>query len=202
MQSRVTVTLSFPSDHVLDHPQAGLWCRESLSFHRCLIQRIITVLFHVKSAPRSFAFVRILHLCGGTQGCVTTLSYPIENPVLTIIKRVHADFVQDLYIRELKAYKPAPAVRNVGFGRGLLSLNNLQAKDAHVGAVKAYSLPPKPQAPAVPADLASELAAYDATEPTKAEVKAETTSVQDSSQGPEAFLDMLEADVPEDNHHH
>ena len=38
-------------------------------------------------------------------------------------------------------------------------LTRVQAKDAHVGAVKAYSLPPKPQAPALPADLASELAA-------------------------------------------
>ncbi|KAI0338557.1 hypothetical protein BDW22DRAFT_1409444 [Trametopsis cervina] len=94
------------------------------------------------------------------------------------------DFVQDLYIRELKAYKPAP-----------------QAKDAHVGVVKAYALPPTPQAPALPSDLASELAAYDASEPTKAEVKADAAATPDASLGPEAFLDMLEADVPEEHHH-
>ena len=41
-----------------------------------------------------------------------------------------------------------------------------QAKDAHVGAVKSYSLPPAPQAPALPADLAGELSAWDAAEPT------------------------------------
>ncbi|KAI0697763.1 ATP synthase complex subunit H-domain-containing protein [Cytidiella melzeri] len=95
------------------------------------------------------------------------------------------DFVQDLYIRELKAYKPAPA-----------------AKDAHLNAVKAYALPPKPQAPTLPSDLASELAAYDASEPTKAEVKAEATPASHTAEGPEAFLDMLEADVPEDKGHH
>ena len=53
----------------------------------------------------------------------------------------------------------------------LLTPSLVQAKDAHVGAVKAYSLPPKPQPPALPTDLASELAAYDAAEPTKAETK-------------------------------
>ncbi|KAI0084289.1 ATP synthase complex subunit H-domain-containing protein [Irpex rosettiformis] len=95
------------------------------------------------------------------------------------------DFVQDLYIRELKSYKPAPI-----------------AKDAHLGAVKAYTLPPKPQAPAAPTDLASELAAYDASEPTKADVKVEAAPAEHTGQGPEAFLDMLEADIPEDNHHH
>ncbi|KAI0759653.1 ATP synthase complex subunit H-domain-containing protein [Irpex lacteus] len=95
------------------------------------------------------------------------------------------DFVQDLYIRELKSYKPAPA-----------------AKDAHLGAVKAYTLPPKPQAPTLPSDLASELSAYDASEPTKAEVKVEASPAEHAGQGPEAFLDLLEADVPEDNHHH
>ncbi|KAF9017663.1 hypothetical protein BDZ89DRAFT_1094241 [Hymenopellis radicata] len=68
------------------------------------------------------------------------------------------DIVQDLYLKELKAYKPTPAT-----------------KDAHVGLVKTFSAPIAPQAPTLPSDLASELSAYDASEPTLAEVKAATT---------------------------
>jgi F-type H+-transporting ATPase subunit h len=77
----------------------------------------------------------------------------------------------------------------------------LQDKDAHVGAVKAYSLPPKPQAPTVPADLASELAAYDATEPTKAEVKTTAAHAEEGGQsGADAWLEFIERD-PEPAHH-
>ncbi|KAH9062630.1 ATP synthase complex subunit H-domain-containing protein [Lactarius deliciosus] len=53
--------------------------------------------------------------------------------------------VQDLYLKELRIYKAPPA-----------------AKDAHVGAVKAFSVPTAPSVPTLP-DLATELAAYDAT---------------------------------------
>lgn len=82
-------------------------------------------------------------------------------------------------------------------------LTSTQAKDAHVGVVKAYALPPKPQTPALPSDLAGELAAYDASEPTKADVKPATTELKsDAADGPEAFLELLEADVPEPAHHH
>ncbi|KIP06783.1 hypothetical protein PHLGIDRAFT_128107 [Phlebiopsis gigantea 11061_1 CR5-6] len=99
---------------------------------------------------------------------------------------VRKDFVQDLYIQQLKAYKPAPV-----------------AKDAHVGAVKAYSLPPKPQPPTLPNDLASELSAYDAAEPTKAESKAAAAEpIEAGKNGGEAFLDFLEHDVPKEDHHH
>ncbi|TEB18253.1 hypothetical protein FA13DRAFT_658063 [Coprinellus micaceus] len=84
------------------------------------------------------------------------------------------DLVQDLYLRELKAYKPAPA-----------------AKDAHVGAVKQFSLPPSPKAPSLPADLAAELSAYDAAEPVVADKPtASAESVPASEQtGAEAFLE-------------
>ncbi|TCD61722.1 hypothetical protein EIP91_008008 [Steccherinum ochraceum] len=96
------------------------------------------------------------------------------------------DIVQDLYIRELKGYKAPPA-----------------AKDAHVGVVKAYALPPAPKAPALPTDLASELAAYDAAEPTKADApKVAATGTENVGQGAEAFLEFLEADLPKAEVHH
>ncbi|KAI0945951.1 hypothetical protein AcV7_010056 [Taiwanofungus camphoratus] len=96
------------------------------------------------------------------------------------------DFVQDLYIKELKAYKAPPS-----------------AKDAHVGAVKAYSIPPAPQPPTIPADLASELSAYDAVEPVSAsEAKAAPTSTEQVATGADTFLAFLEADEPKAEVHH
>ncbi|KAH0579889.1 hypothetical protein J132_05744 [Termitomyces sp. J132] len=98
---------------------------------------------------------------------------------------VRKDLVQDIYLREIKAYKPTPA-----------------AKDAHVGVVKSYSLPPTPKVPILPADLASELAKYDAAEPTKAPVaQVESTSVEEAS-GADAYLAFLEADLPKAEAHH
>ncbi|KAF7789107.1 hypothetical protein EIP86_000042 [Pleurotus ostreatoroseus] len=103
------------------------------------------------------------------------------------ILRQAANLVQDLYIKELKSYKPAPA-----------------AKDAHVGAVKAFSLPPKPVAPSLPSNLAAELAAYDAQEPTKAESKpaAAAHGAEPVVEGAENFLEVLEADLPKAAAHH
>ncbi|KAJ6482956.1 ATP synthase complex subunit H-domain-containing protein [Mycena vitilis] len=99
------------------------------------------------------------------------------------------DLVQDLYLKEIKAYKAPPA-----------------AKDAHVGVVKAYSMPPVPKAPALPTDLASELSAYDSSEPAQATVaKAAPSSADQRAEladgGAEAFLELCEADVPEEGHH-
>ncbi|KAF9472672.1 hypothetical protein BDN70DRAFT_886757 [Pholiota conissans] len=98
------------------------------------------------------------------------------------------DFVQDLYLREIKAYKPVP-----------------QAKDAHVGVVKKFSLPPSPATPKLPADLAAELAAYDAAEPSVAEgapaAQASATSDEPAG-GADAFLTFLEQDLPKPVHHH
>ncbi|KAJ7630319.1 ATP synthase complex subunit H-domain-containing protein [Roridomyces roridus] len=97
------------------------------------------------------------------------------------------DYIQDLYLKEIKAYKAPPA-----------------AKDAHVGVVKAYTQPPVPKAPALPTDLASELSAYDASEPAAATV-AKTTSGDHHADladgGAEAFLELLEADLPHEGHH-
>ncbi|TFK97872.1 ATP synthase complex subunit H-domain-containing protein [Pterulicium gracile] len=98
------------------------------------------------------------------------------------------DLVQDLYIKELRAFKVKP-----------------QAKDAHVGVVKAYSTPSAPKAPTLPTDLSAELSAYDASNPTvdtqKAEVKSEFAE-QEGGQTPEAFLEFLEKDLPKVEHHH
>jgi ATP synthase complex subunit h len=80
-----------------------------------------------------------------------------------------------------------------------------QAKDAHVGVVKNYSPPQTPKAPVLPANLASEIAAYDAAEPTIADaVAAPTISSEDagSGGGAEAYLTFLEQDLPKPVHHH
>ena len=83
----------------------------------------------------------------------------------------------------------------------------MQAKDAHVGVVKAFSAPPTPQAPSLPSDLASELAAYDSQEPTLASAapgaaaKAQDVS-DDSGAGPKEFLAFLESDLPKHEAHH
>ncbi|KAG6331427.1 hypothetical protein ID866_7660 [Astraeus odoratus] len=78
-----------------------------------------------------------------------------------------------------------------------------QAKDAHLGAVKTLTTPQPPKPPVLPADLASELAAYDAAEPTKVDEPAGKGAVaEDVGQGAEAFLTFLEADVkPAEGHH-
>ncbi|KAL7278481.1 hypothetical protein ACG7TL_007480 [Trametes sanguinea] len=98
----------------------------------------------------------------------------------------NADLVQELYLRELKSYKPPP-----------------QAQDAHVGVVKNFQQPPAPQPPTLPADLASELSAYDAAEPTFA-ASAKPAESEESSgpTGAESFLAFLEADEPKAEAHH
>ena len=77
-----------------------------------------------------------------------------------------------------------------------------QAKDAHVGVVKTYALPPTPVAPSVPSDLAAELSAYDAAEPTRAEVVAASSEAADAAGGADAFLSFLEQDLPKPEAHH
>ncbi|EGN94690.1 hypothetical protein SERLA73DRAFT_187746 [Serpula lacrymans var. lacrymans S7.3] len=99
---------------------------------------------------------------------------------------VREDIVQSLYVREIKAYKAPPP-----------------AKDAHVGSVKAYSLPPAPKPPVLPSDLASELATYDAAEPTKAsEPKVTSSSTEQVGTGADGFLSFLEQDEPKAEAHH
>ncbi|THH27450.1 hypothetical protein EUX98_g6737 [Antrodiella citrinella] len=94
--------------------------------------------------------------------------------------------VADLYIKELKGYKAPPT-----------------AKDAHVGTVKAYALPPTPKPPVIPTDLAAELSAYDATEPTKADApKVAVAGTEHVGQSADSFLESLEADLPKADSHH
>ncbi|KAA1474147.1 hypothetical protein DENSPDRAFT_840705 [Dentipellis sp. KUC8613] len=96
------------------------------------------------------------------------------------------DLVQDLYIKELKSYKPTPP-----------------AKDAHVGAVKPYAIPAAPHLPQLPADLASELSAYDLAEPTLAAAEsAAKVPVGNAGAGAEAYLAFLEADEVQEEAHH
>lgn len=80
-----------------------------------------------------------------------------------------------------------------------------QAKDAHVGAVKSFQSPKAPTPPPAPTDLATELAAYDATEPTLAETSTTPTpaaQAQGDVGSAEAFLHFLEQDHPKADAHH
>jgi F-type H+-transporting ATPase subunit h len=71
--------------------------------------------------------------------------------------------------------------------------------------VKVFASPTTPKPPVLPTDLAADLAAYDATEPVKAEVEAVKPtghSGEEVGGGAEAFLTFLEADVkPAEVHH-
>ncbi len=77
----------------------------------------------------------------------------------------------------------------------------MQVKDAHVGVVKAYSAPATPTAPAAPTDLASELSAYDAAEPSVVETTVNITE-DDTGAGAQEFLAFLEKDLPKPEAHH
>jgi len=68
--------------------------------------------------------------------------------------------------------------------------------------VKSYSLPPAPKAPVLPVDLASELAAYDATEPTIAQKAVSQESVEEGTGGADEYLAFLEQDLPKPAAHH
>ena len=108
-------------------------------------------------------------------------------------------------MKELRTYKAPPVVshtiRVFGSPRLRWRGGEKQAKDAHVGVVKAFSSPALPSAPALP-DLASELAAYDATEPTRATVADVATGHGEPAAGAEAYLEFLEADEVQEEAHH
>lgn len=83
------------------------------------------------------------------------------------------------------------------------NLNSEQAKDAHVGVVKAFALPPKPVTPTLPTDLAADLSAYDAAEVTLATATVQATSTtEDAGNGADEFLSFLEQDLPKPEAHH
>lgn len=69
--------------------------------------------------------------------------------------------------------------------------------------MKQFALPPSPQAPAIPADLASELSAYDAVEPSIASAPSATSSNgEQTNGGADEFLNFLEQDLPKVEHGH
>ncbi|KAI9635415.1 ATP synthase complex subunit H-domain-containing protein [Dioszegia hungarica] len=97
------------------------------------------------------------------------------------------DLIQDLYVSQLKAYKPSP-----------------QAKDAAASSVRSYTAPTPPKAPALPTDLASELAKFDAEEPVigqKAESKP-AAGAETGGDGVQEYLSFLEQDLPKADKHH
>ncbi|KAI0277830.1 ATP synthase complex subunit H-domain-containing protein [Russula aff. rugulosa BPL654] len=112
------------------------------------------------------------------------LSARLRSRAYATTSNVRKDLVQDFYLKELRTYKAPPV-----------------AKDAHVGVVKAFSSPALPSAPALP-DLASELAAYDATEPTRGTVADVATGHGEPAAGAEAYLEFLEADEVQEEAHH
>ncbi|SGY19953.1 BQ5605_C017g08403 [Microbotryum silenes-dioicae] len=99
---------------------------------------------------------------------------------------VRKDFVQELYLRELKAYKPNPA-------------------PSAAGSVKSYSNPTAPKAPAVPdaAALAKELDEYDSHAPAVDAPQASSSSVTESDEtlGADDYLRQVEADVHVEGKH-
>ncbi|GAA5826803.1 hypothetical protein JCM10212_004283 [Sporobolomyces blumeae] len=101
---------------------------------------------------------------------------------------VRKDFIQELYVKELKAYKPS-------------------ATPAAAGATKSYSTPSAPKAPEVPsADaLAKELAEYDAavlsTESAAAPSASGVSADEADNLGADDYLKLVEADVVVEKKH-
>ena len=60
------------------------------------------------AGTRRFALLRLLHLLRRPQGYAKRFEH--TSTVLTV-PNLEPDLVQDLYIKELKSYKPSPAVR-------------------------------------------------------------------------------------------
>ncbi|TKY86069.1 hypothetical protein EX895_004894 [Sporisorium graminicola] len=98
------------------------------------------------------------------------------------------DFVQELYVKELKGYKAPP-----------------KAADSHKGHVREFQTPAAPQAPAVPSssELSSQLETYAAAEPDHAEAVASSSSEGALTEGGDvnAYLREAAADVKVEAHH-
>ncbi|WWC87095.1 uncharacterized protein L201_001981 [Kwoniella dendrophila CBS 6074] len=104
------------------------------------------------------------------------------------VSAIKMDLVQDLYVNQLKAYKPAA-----------------KSADAHVGSVKSFNAPKPPTAPTLPSDLASELSKFDAQEPTiggSAPKASATSSTEAEGESADDYLKFLEKDLPKADAHH
>lgn len=88
---------------------------------------------------------------------------------------VRNNAIQDLYIKELKAFKPTP----------------ISAADAE-SAVRAWKTPVAPQIPALEVDAATQLGDYEA---------AEVEVVSATSEAEAAAQEWFVLQEPEDNHH-
>ncbi|WFD36210.1 hypothetical protein MCUN1_003087 [Malassezia cuniculi] len=111
-----------------------------------------------------------------------------------------SDFVQDLYLRELKAYKAPAPVRIQKF---VLLAN--QSPDAHKGAVREFATPAAPSAPASlsSSELAAELEKYASSEPDLAAAPASSADEAAAAETEDvnAYLAQLQADVKVEAHH-
>ncbi|KAH8982237.1 hypothetical protein EDB92DRAFT_1819967 [Lactarius akahatsu] len=153
-----------------------------------------TILKHAASAVRTpFLHTGCFHVIDTNSFLKARLSARSRN------------LVQDLYLKELRIYKAPPVVRTCIYPNPPPAPINtraaLQAKDAHVGAVKAFSVPIAPSVPTLP-DLATELAAYDSTEPTRADATDVSPVHGGPAAGAEAYLAFLEADEVQEEAHH
>ncbi|OWT40146.1 F-type H+-transporting ATPase subunit H [Cryptococcus neoformans] len=101
------------------------------------------------------------------------------------VSAVKMDLVQDLYVNQLKSYKPAA-----------------KAADAHVGSVRSFTAPKAPSAPSLPTDLASELSKFDAEEPTIGGSAPKTSASSEGGESVEEYLAFLEKDLPKADAHH
>ena len=125
------------------------------------------------------------------------------------------DLVQDLYINQLKAYKPAPQVcsgprpNSESYQSSQPTIHppkspfqaNHQTADA-ASAVRSYKAPASPKAPTLPTDLASELSKFDAQEPSFASPAAKKATSTDGAESADEYLTFLEKDMPKADAHH
>ncbi|KAL1925092.1 uncharacterized protein VTP21DRAFT_4746 [Calcarisporiella thermophila] len=83
---------------------------------------------------------------------------------------VRKDLVQDIYIKQIKSYKPAP-----------------EEKGAEQGQVKELHIPAAPQPPQIESDLTADLQAYQQEDPV-----AVTASEEDQAVQEDEYTDILE----------
>ncbi|KDN39855.1 hypothetical protein K437DRAFT_279314 [Tilletiaria anomala UBC 951] len=110
-------------------------------------------------------------------------------PLVSSVLGSQQHFVQELYLRELKAYKPPQ-----------------KAADTHIGQVREFATPSAPKAPAAPSssELASQLDAYASAEPDRIEASAKGSSgdsLTESGEDVHAFLANAAADIKVEAHH-
>jgi F-type H+-transporting ATPase subunit h len=82
----------------------------------------------------------------------------------------------------------------------LSSLRRCLGDPAHLHRPRTAPTPPK--APALPSDLAGELAKFDATEPVIGATEAKETPIAEEGEGADEYLTFLEKDLPKAAAHH